>query len=70
MILRARKEYDLDLNASILVGDKDSGIVAGIAAGVGSNILVSSSTDTVKSASVSYTFTSVRSVLSWFASQM
>ena len=38
MILRARDELDLDLSHSVLVGDKDSDIEAGAAAGVGYNV--------------------------------
>lgn len=41
MLLRAKDEFDLDLTGSILVGDKDSDIQAGIAAGVGANLLLS-----------------------------
>lgn len=39
MILRAQKEFNLDLESSILIGDKASDIQAGVAAGVGCNIL-------------------------------
>ena len=38
MILQAKKEFDLDLSSSILVGDNTSDIDAGIAAGVGLRI--------------------------------
>jgi D-glycero-D-manno-heptose 1,7-bisphosphate phosphatase len=38
MILRARDDFGLDLSRSVLVGDKDSDIAAGRAAGVGFNI--------------------------------
>jgi D-glycero-D-manno-heptose 1,7-bisphosphate phosphatase len=39
MILQAAREYHLNLAASVLVGDKESDIEAGQAAGVGLNIL-------------------------------
>lgn len=39
MIIEAKKEYDLDLQESILIGDSLSDIQAGINAGVGRNIL-------------------------------
>jgi len=39
MILRARRELDLSLENSILVGDKPSDILAGITAGVRTNVL-------------------------------
>jgi len=38
MILRARADFDLDLSNSVLVGDKDSDIEAGRAAGVRHNV--------------------------------
>jgi D-glycero-D-manno-heptose 1,7-bisphosphate phosphatase len=38
MILKARDELGLDLSLSILLGDKDSDIEAGIAAGISCNI--------------------------------
>ena len=40
MILQAKEEYNIDLNKSILIGDKESDIQAGINAGVKINILV------------------------------
>jgi D-glycero-D-manno-heptose 1,7-bisphosphate phosphatase len=42
MILQAQREFDLDLAASILVGDRESDIETGKNAGVGLNILVKS----------------------------
>lgn len=39
MILQAQRELNLDLENSILIGDKPSDIQAGIAAGVGCNLL-------------------------------
>ncbi len=39
MIFRAGEELDLDLSGSILIGDKPSDIQAGIAAGIGKNLL-------------------------------
>jgi D-glycero-D-manno-heptose 1,7-bisphosphate phosphatase len=41
MILQARAELDLDLASSVLIGDKASDIQAGIAAGIGRNLLFS-----------------------------
>lgn len=40
MILQAQQEFDIDLSQSILVGDKNSDIEAGINAGVKMNYLV------------------------------
>lgn len=42
MILQAAQEFDVDLGASILVGDKETDITAGLAAGVGRNLLYDS----------------------------
>lgn len=39
MLFQAREELDLDLSGSILIGDKPSDIQAGIAAGIGINLL-------------------------------
>jgi D-glycero-D-manno-heptose 1,7-bisphosphate phosphatase len=41
MILEAQGDFDLDLASSVLVGDKTSDMAAGIAAGVGQNLLFS-----------------------------
>jgi D-glycero-D-manno-heptose 1,7-bisphosphate phosphatase len=41
MILRAAREFDIDLDRSVLVGDKESDIMAGITAGVGCNVIYS-----------------------------
>jgi D-glycero-D-manno-heptose 1,7-bisphosphate phosphatase len=40
LLLRARRELDLDLTGSVMIGDKASDIAAGRAAGVGSCVLV------------------------------
>lgn len=39
MILQAEKEFNIDLAKSVLVGDKETDVLAGIAAGVGCNLL-------------------------------
>jgi D-glycero-D-manno-heptose 1,7-bisphosphate phosphatase len=39
MILRAAHDFDVDLASSILVGDRETDIEAGVAAGVGCNLL-------------------------------
>jgi D-glycero-D-manno-heptose 1,7-bisphosphate phosphatase len=39
MILQAQKDLSIDLSRSVLIGDKVSDIKAGIAAGVGTNLL-------------------------------
>lgn len=42
MLLQARDDFNVNLSESILVGDKESDIKAGLAAGVGLNVLVRS----------------------------
>ena len=42
MILAAQREMDLDLSASLLIGDKESDLAAGLAAGVGLNLRLGS----------------------------
>ncbi|MCC3646347.1 HAD family hydrolase [Cytobacillus oceanisediminis] len=43
MILDAKKEFNLDLSKSILIGDKESDIEAGVGAGINTNVLIVSS---------------------------
>nr|VFK79550.1 MAG: D-glycero-D-manno-heptose 1,7-bisphosphate phosphatase [Candidatus Kentron sp. SD] len=45
MILQAASKHDLNLSCSFLIGDKVSDIEAGLAAGVGNSLLLSSSGD-------------------------
>jgi D-glycero-D-manno-heptose 1,7-bisphosphate phosphatase len=49
MILHAARDFDLDLRRSVLVGDKESDIQAGVAAGVGCNVLYCPESGGVKS---------------------
>lgn len=39
MIFQAQKDLDIDLDLSVLIGDKESDVRAGVAAGVGVNLL-------------------------------
>lgn len=47
MIVKAVEEFDLNLEASVLIGDKITDIKAGTSAGVGTNILLSASEDVI-----------------------
>ncbi len=40
MLLQAQNEFDIDMKASLFVGDKPSDMQAGLSAGVGSLILI------------------------------
>lgn len=42
MIIQAQKDLDIDLCISVLIGDKESDIQAGVAAGIGTNLLFAS----------------------------
>ena len=41
MLLEAKRQFDLDLSESVLIGDKVSDIQAGISAGIGTNLYLS-----------------------------
>lgn len=45
MFLEARKEYDLDMEHSVMIGDNERDIEASLKAGVGMNILLSAQAD-------------------------
>ncbi len=62
MILEARSDFDLDLASSVLIGDKPSDIAAGLAAGVGRNILFSAQAPDCGSVGVSRAFQTVTSL--------
>jgi D-glycero-D-manno-heptose 1,7-bisphosphate phosphatase len=49
MILQAAAEFDIDVRRSVLVGDKETDILAGVAAGVGCNLLYFRRTDLSRS---------------------
>ena len=46
MFVRAQREYDLDMAASVMIGDNERDIEAAVRAGVGMNILLSGDADT------------------------
>lgn len=54
MILQAQRELDIDLRGSILIGDKYSDIQAGLAAEVGTNILMQTETGEISSEAGDY----------------
>ncbi len=64
MILQASQELDIDLAKSILVGDKESDILAGVAAGVGCNLLYRAlSSDAPKKTAATAVVASLRQIL-------
>jgi D-glycero-D-manno-heptose 1,7-bisphosphate phosphatase len=64
MILQAEKAFQLDLPGSVLIGDKDSDIEAGRAAGVGHNILLSADTSD-KAGSDTLHFPTLADITAW-----
>jgi D-glycero-D-manno-heptose 1,7-bisphosphate phosphatase len=64
MILRAQADLDLDLPRSVLVGDKDSDLAAGRAAGVGYNVKLSTETAQPGTA-VAYSFATLGAIGDW-----
>lgn len=64
MILRAEREFALDLAGSVLVGDKESDLAAGRAAGVGFNIRLLHA-DGAASAPERLEFTSLHAIGDW-----
>ena len=66
MILRASSELDLDLSQSVLIGDKDSDIDAGRAAGVGYNIKLSHDAD-AKRAPNCFEFDTLHAIGDWLS---
>jgi D-glycero-D-manno-heptose 1,7-bisphosphate phosphatase len=64
MILRAKEDLALDLSRSVLVGDKDSDIEAGRAAGVGYNLRLRHEGKVV---SEPLEFASLAAILDWLA---
>jgi D-glycero-D-manno-heptose 1,7-bisphosphate phosphatase len=57
MILLAAKEYDVNLAGSVLLGDRETDVQAGIAAGVGTNLLMRPAV-TAQAAALGYRFVS------------
>lgn len=64
MILRAQADLDLDLPRSVLVGDKDSDLEAGRAAGVGYNVKLS--TESAQSGTdAAHSFATLQAIGDW-----
>lgn len=63
MILQAQKEFDIDLGHSILVGDKNSDIEAGINAGIGKNYLVKTGHPIISNPSAHRIFASIKELI-------
>lgn len=65
-VINAQKEFDLDLPASVLIGDKSSDIAAGKTAGVGTNILYSNSRHRPRQRDADWIARSLVEVVAWF----
>lgn len=67
MILKARNDLNLDLSGSVLVGDKESDIQAGLAAGVRYNILLAPETPDTGTTTGYLQHYSVPDITAWLA---
>lgn len=65
-VINAQKEFDLDLPASVLIGDKASDIAAGKTAGIGTNILYSNSRHRPRRGNADWIARSLLEVAAWF----
>jgi D-glycero-D-manno-heptose 1,7-bisphosphate phosphatase len=66
MILKAREEFNLALPDSVLIGDKDTDIMAGLAAGVGYNVLLSGSLGDMEDSECLH-YSSLPDITAWLA---
>lgn len=66
MILRARDDFGLDLARSVLIGDKESDIAAGRAAGVGFNVRLLHEGTAAEEAVDRLEFGSLQAIGDWF----
>jgi len=64
MLLDAAAEHDIDLDRSAIVGDKETDVAAGVAAGCGLNILLGHAQETVADIVAPDLSAAVRSVIS------
>jgi D-glycero-D-manno-heptose 1,7-bisphosphate phosphatase len=67
MIVQARDDFEIDLKSSVLIGDKDSDIAAGLAAGVGTNILVTDRPHVGALVPAALAFHCIKDVAAWLA---
>ncbi len=65
MILKAKKELHLDLEKSILIGDKDSDIEAGLTAGVGSVLKLYHKNSLERESAAESEFISLSDIVDW-----
>lgn len=63
MILAAQEEFDIDLGQSILVGDRESDIEAGINAGISNNILLSCCNADVKNTKATFVIDDIKELV-------
>lgn len=63
MILAAQQEFSIDLGQSMLVGDRESDIEAGMNAGVKTNVLLSHCTGAVKKSKATAIITNIKELI-------
>lgn len=66
MILKARKDFNLALPDSVLIGDKDTDVMAGLSAGVGYNVLLSESLPDIEDSECLH-YSSLPDITAWLA---
>lgn len=65
MILTAQEEFDIDLDQSMLVGDSESDIEAGINAGVKTNILLSCCNDDLQKTKATVVVADIKELITY-----
>jgi len=63
MLLKASKEYFVEPKFSVLIGDRESDIAAGINAGIGCNLLLSMNQSSSKNSRANYVVSDLLSIL-------
>lgn len=63
MLLRARDEFGIDLAKSVMIGDKESDILAAAAAGIGKKILLASDRACIEADAVCQSLADIQSLL-------
>jgi D-glycero-D-manno-heptose 1,7-bisphosphate phosphatase len=69
MLLKARDEFDLDMSASVLVGDRETDIQAAINGGVGTHILIEGAEPDPQSSRAHRVVDSLAAAVDWIASR-
>ena len=69
MLLKARDAYDIDMSQSVIVGDRETDILAGINGGVGTRILIEGAEENPDSSRADVVLGSLSEVVDWLAAR-